>query len=144
MKEFLVSRFKGRSAGFYMGFAAAVLILAFDIAYIASDYGDRTFSVLTFVLMLAGSVLMMIYSFLNIKILDFIPAVSCILYGVGFGQHLILALESLSDVWNEVNFVGGNATLGAVFMGLFFVPMVVAVVAAFMREERVEVATKVL
>ena len=143
MKEFLVSRFKGRSAGFYIGFAAAALILAFDIAYITALSGDRNFSALVFALMLAGSLLMLVYSLLNIKLLDFIPAVSCILYGVGFGQHLILALESLSDVWNEVNFVGGNATLGAVFMGLFFVPMVVAVVAAFMHEERAEVRAEI-
>ena len=143
MKEFLVSRFKGRRAGFYIGFAAAALILASDIAYIAALSGDRNFSALVFALMLAGSLLMLVYSLLNIKLLDFIPALSCILYRVAFGQHLSLALESLSDVWNGVNFVGGNATLGAVFIGLFFVPMVAAIVAAFMREERAEVRTEI-
>lgn len=140
MKEFLSSRFKNRRVGFYLGIAAAVLMLVVDIAYIVSDYGDITFSMLSFTLMLAGSLLTIIYSILGYKFLDFIPVISCILYGFGFGQHLILALESLSDVWNEVSFIGGNATLGAVFIGLFFVPMVAAVVSAFMREDRKDAA----
>ena len=142
MKEVLLSRFKGRRAGYYVSLASAVLILAIDVAYIASDYGDRTFSPLTFALMLVGSLLTIAYCFTGLKFLDFVPAVSCIIYGFAFGQHLILALESLSDVWNQVNFVGGNATLGAVFAGLFLVPVVAAVVGAFMREDYRDSALK--
>ena len=133
--KMLLSRFAGRRAGFYVSLVSAVLILAIDVAYIASDYGDRTFSPVTFALMLVGALLTIAYCITGFKFLDFIPAVSCIVYGFAFGQHLILALESLSDVWNQVNFVGGNATLGAVFAGLFLVPVVAAAVGAFMRED---------
>lgn len=136
MKYSLRQIFAGRKVGFYISLASALLILIFDILYIALDYGDKTFSVLTFALMLCGSIITIVYCFIGRGMLDFMPAVSCILYGFGFGQHLILALESLSDVWNQVNFVGGNAQMGAVFTALFFVPVAAAVVAAFMNEDK--------
>lgn len=136
MKSWLINVFKGKKSGFYIALSSAVLILVFDILYIALDYGDKTFSVLTFALMLCGSIITIVYCFIGRGMLDFMPVVSCILYGFGFGQHLILALESLSDVWNQVNFVGGNAQMGAVFTALFFVPVAAAVVAAFMNEDK--------
>lgn len=135
MKSFLISRFKGRSFGFYLSFASAALMFVCDILYIATDHGDYTFSVLAFALLLVGSLLTLAYCLAGLKFLDFIPAVSCILYGFGFGSHLTVALESLSDVWNGVNFVGGNAMVGLAFIILFAVALIAAVVAAFLREE---------
>ena len=46
--------FSNRTIGFWIGFAASVLMLAGDAAFIATDRADRTFSFLTFGLILAG------------------------------------------------------------------------------------------
>ena len=136
MKEFLEKRFKNRGIGFYLGCATAVLMLIFDIVYIAADFGDRTFTVLTFVLILLGAIAEIIYALLDIKLLDFIPVLSCALYGIAFGQLLMVGLETLSDVWNDVNFVGDNPTMAITFIVLFAIGTVAAIVAAFMKEDK--------
>ncbi len=136
MKEFLKKRFVGRGIGFYIGFAAAVLMLVFDIVYIAADHGDRTCSILSFVMILLGSAVYIAYALLDIEFLDFLPIVTCALFGVAFGHHLTVGLETLSDVWNGVNFVGGNATMATAFIIMFGIGAVAALVSAFMRENR--------
>lgn len=136
MKEFLVKRFKGRGIGFYIGLASAVLMLVFSIVYIAVDSSDRTFSILTFALALVGAVIWIAYTLLDFKFLDFLPILSCACYGVAFAQHLRLGLETLSDVWNGVNFVGGNPTMAITFIVLFGIGMITALVAAFMKEDK--------
>lgn len=136
MKEFLEKRFKGRGIGFYVGVAAAALMLIFDIIYIAADFGDRTFSVLAFVLILLGVAVEAAYVLLDIKLFDFLPFVSCALFGVAFGHISMLGLETLSDVWNGVNFIGGNPSMAITFIVLFAIGTVCAVVAAFMRENK--------
>lgn len=136
MKEFLKKRFVGRGIGFYIGFAAAIAMIVFDIAYIIADRGDRTCSMLSFALVLAGSVLYIAYAVLGLDVLDFVPVATCALYGVAFGHHLMLGLETLSDVWNDVNFVGGNATMAVAFIVMFAVGTVAAVTASFFKENK--------
>ena len=121
MKEFLEKRFKNRGAGFYLGFATSVLMLIFSIVYIA--------------LVLLGALIGMAYALIDVKLLDFLPVVSCVFYGVAFGQHLFLGLETLSDVWNDVNFIGGSPALAITFIVLFAVGTVASLVAAFLKED---------
>lgn len=135
MKKFLEKRFKNRGAGFYLGFATSVLMLIFSIVYIAADSADRTFSVTVFVLVLLGALIGMAYALIDVKLLDFLPVVSCVFYGVAFGQHLFLGLETLSDVWNDVNFIGGSPALAITFIVLFAVGTVASLVAAFLKED---------
>lgn len=132
MKEFL----KNRSVGFYLGWAAALLMILGDILFIALDVTDRTFSAVTFVFVLLGAAAEIASAFLPEKIASAAPVVSCICYGVAFGQHLMLSLETLSDVWNDVSFVGGNAAVAVAFLVIFFVGTVAAVVSAFFVRAR--------
>ena len=48
--------FEGRNFGFYVLFAAALVALAGAILYLVLDGGDRTFTILGFLLALAGAV----------------------------------------------------------------------------------------
>ena len=48
----------------------------------------------------------------------------------------MVGLETLSDVWNDVNFVGGNPTMAITFIVLFAIRTVAAIVAAFMKEDK--------
>lgn len=128
--------FKNRPAGYYVGLATAVLMVVGDILFIALDGNDRTFSFVTFAFVLAGSAVEILSSFLPRKIAAAAPIVVCACYGVALGQHLMLALETLSDIWNEVTFVGGNAAMASAFLAVFAVGTIAAVVSAFLGRER--------
>lgn len=55
----------------------------------------------------------------------------------GFALTVNAALPSISDVWNGVNFIGGNATLGIIFSVTFFVAAVAGIISCFMKERAV-------
>lgn len=44
---------------------------------------------------------------------------------------LRVAVPSLSDVWNHVNFIGGNAFLGMTFAGVYLVAAILGVIVCF-------------
>ena len=103
--------FEGRNFGFYVLFAAALVALAGAILYLVLDGGDRTFTILGFLLALAGAVSTILAVLTRLK---FAPLVPTALYAAASALVLRLALPSLSDLWNKVNFIGGNAVLGTV------------------------------
>lgn len=129
MKEFL----KNRSVGFFIGLAAAILMIFGDILFIALDMSDRTFSFVTFAFVLLGAVAEIASVFLPKKVSSAMPIVVCACYGVALGQHLILALETFSDIWNEVTFVGGNAVVTSVFLAVFAVGTIASIISAFLK-----------
>lgn len=136
MKEFFVKRFAHKPVGFYIGLGAAAVMLIANIVFVATDVGDRTFSGLTLAMNLVGVAIWIAYVLLDLKLLDFMPIIGCACYGVALGQHLLLTLESLSDVWNGVNFVGGNAMLALGFAIVFAICMICSIAACFMRDRK--------
>lgn len=137
VKAYLKERFvSGRTIGFYLALGAAVLFLISDIIFVAVDAGDRTFSYVTFALILVGAAIEIVSVFFDYKFLDFLPVVSCACYGVAFGMHLYLGLPTLSDRWNGVNFVGGNGDAVITFAILFGIGLVAALAACFMKRRR--------
>ena len=121
---------------FSLGMFTAIFMLVADMLYIALDSSDRTFSMLAFGLILAGALVQIVSSILPKKIAFAMPIISVACYGVGFAQCLSLGLETLSDVWNQVTFVGGNATMAALFIGLFFVGTFVSIISSFVQDKR--------
>lgn len=136
MKEFFQKRFTDRPVTFYIGFAASLYMLIASVIFAGAAAGDRNFSLVVLLLNILGAAIWIAYVLLDIKILDFMPMLSCVCYGVAFGQHLMLTLESLSDVWNGVNFVGGNAYLALAFAIVFAVGLIISVVMCFMRDRK--------
>ena len=120
---------------FPLGMLTAIFMLIADVLYIALDGSDRTFSMLTFGLILAGALVQLLSAVLPKKIAFAMPIISVACYGVGFAQCLSLGLETLSDVWNQVTFVGGNATMAVLFIALFFVGTFTSIVASFTQGE---------
>lgn len=120
---------------FPLGMLTAIFMLVADMLYIALDSSDRTFSMLAFGLILAGVLVQFLSGVLPKKIAFAMPIVSVACYGVGFAQCLSLGLETLSDVWNQVTFVGGNATMAVLFIALFFVGTFTSIVASFTQGE---------
>lgn len=127
---------KDRTVGYWLAVASAAAFLIADVAFIATDMGDRTFSLVTFFFILGGVAVEFAYAALGKKGPDFLPVVSCALYGVALGMHWNLGLATLSDVWNGVKFVGGNATAALAFGIVFAVCTAAATVSCFMDQKK--------
>ncbi len=125
MKRLLINRMPG----VYVSLAAAVVSLAGAALYIALDGSDRTFTMLGFVLALLGAVSTGLVVLTRLKLAPIVPAV---LYAASFGTVLRVAVPSLSDVWNKVNFIGGNAVAGCTFAGVFLLCAVLGCVSCFL------------
>ena len=126
--------FKNRTVGFWIGLAAAFLMLIADIIFIITDYSDRTFSMVTFILILigvAGEGLIIVKDF------KFAPLLPSICFGVAMSIHLYLGLPTLSDVMNGVNFIGGDPNAVIVFGAIFLIGTFFAIVSCFMKQSKV-------
>lgn len=128
--------FKNRSLGFWIGLFASVLMLISNIAFIIYDDGDRTFSYLTFTLILVGVLSELLVIFKNYS---FAPILPPVFFGGGLAIHLYLGLPTLSDVVNGVNFIGGDPTAVIAFGVPFILGTVIAIVASFMDHELKEI-----
>ncbi|MEK3669825.1 MULTISPECIES: hypothetical protein [unclassified Paenibacillus] len=127
--------FKDRTSGFWIGFLAACLMLAANIAFIIFDYGDRTFSFVTFGLIIAGVLGELL---VLVKTYSFAPLLPSICFGVALSMHLYLGFPTLSDVINGVNFIGGNPQAVIIFGIAFAIGTVASLVSCFMKQSRSE------
>ena len=126
--------FKNRTVGFWIGLAAAFLMLIADIIFIITDYSDRTFSMVTFILILigvAGEVLIIVKDF------KFAPLLPSICFGVAMSIHFYVGLPTLSDVMNGVNFIGGDPNAVIMFGVVFLIGTFFAIASCFMKQSKV-------
>lgn len=120
--------FKNRSLGFYLALGTACLALVSAVLYIALDFSDKTFTLFGFIFALIGALSFILLFFIRKDYLTFVPTV---LYSVAFAFVLRYTLPSLSDVWNGVNFIGGNAFLGLAFSIAFLLTALISIVTSF-------------
>lgn len=132
-KNLIVHPFKNRTVGYYINLAAAALAIISAILLVAVDSGDRTCSFIAFAMMLVGGISFVAVMFIDIDLLTVIPG---LFYVLGFAFELSVTLPSLSDVWNGVNFIGGNAYAGLAFTILFLVSACLAIAANFMNHRK--------
>lgn len=131
MKKIFDKFFKDKTIIYLVGLLFSFVALISSILYIALDGGDKSYSGTSFILMLVGSLLFIPTLFVKFDILSIIPG---LLYVFGFGEALRATLPPLSDVWNGVNFIGGNAFMGLTFTIIFFICMVVQIVVVFNKK----------
>lgn len=136
MNSFMEKYVKNKTVGFWLGLGAACAMLVADILLIALDYGDITFSAITFSLIIVGAAIEIAYCFLDYKFLDFMPLLACACFGIALGAHWYLGLESLSDLWNGVNFIGGNQQAALGFGIVFAIGTVASIVSCFMNQKK--------
>lgn len=110
--------------------ASAIAVIGSGV-YFLMDGTDKTFTWLGVIFALIGAVSTGL-SFTKFRLAPFVTAVS---YSVAFGFVLRVTLPSLSDVWNKVNFIGGNALMGCVFTGVYLLCAVLAIIACFAEVE---------
>lgn len=125
--------FKNRTIGFWIQFAASVIMFAGAIAFYAVDYGDRTFSWITCLLIFAGVIFEAAAVCTNY---DAAPLLNAVCFGVALAYHLYIGLPTLSDILNGVNFIGGNADAVIIFSIVFFIGMAGSVAGCFMKQRK--------
>lgn len=107
-----------------------------SVVFAVLDAGDVTFSVYCVICIIAGSLIGLVDVFLSLEVLLWIAS---LLYAAGFGFHLYAALPSISDLWNHVNFIGGNQSLAITFGSIFAAIMLALLVSNFVidREKKI-------
>ncbi|MFA9376407.1 MAG: hypothetical protein ACERKZ_06600 [Lachnotalea sp.] len=125
--------FNNRTVGFRIGLIASCLMLIGDILFIITDHADRTFSMVTFILILIGVVGEGLVILKNYK---FTPLLPSICFGVAMSWHFYLGLPTLSDIMNGVNFIGGNPNAVIVFGVIFLIGTLAAIVSCFMEQSK--------
>ncbi len=108
--------------------AGAVALIG-SILYLVLDGSDRTFHMVGFLLGIAGAVCTLLPVLTHCKAAPLVPTA---FYAAAFGLVLRVAVPSLSDVWNHVNFIGGNAALGMAFAGVYFVCAILGCISCFL------------
>lgn len=116
--------FKSKSAAQYIAYTALLIGLIADIVFLVLDFGDFTFTTGCFVCILLGSLVGLADFFLNN---DLCLWVASFLYSAAVGFHLFKGLQSVSDLWNGVNFIGGNQTL-AIGFGIIFIVLAITLI----------------
>lgn len=130
---------KGRVLQFITALYMAVVVFA---CYLYAGL-DRTFSYLTFYSILGGAAFALIASFIPGKFGNILPLFVTTAYAVGVAENVMLDLETLSDVWNGVNFVGGNAQYAVIFGGLLLLGLLLQILSCFMGGDKKYVRIKV-
>lgn len=124
---------KNKTTGFYIGLVAAVLAIISSLIFTITNSSDRTFSIITVIFMVLGALAQLFNIFFDYKFSPIIPA---ILYSVGVSMHFNVGLETLSDVWNGVNYIGGNANAVIIYGILFMIVTIAAIVTSFMEQRK--------
>lgn len=125
--------FHNRTIGFWIGFVASLLMLVADVVFILTDGTDRTFSYITFGLILAGVVCQIFVVSCDWKVM---PLLCAVCFGSALSYHLFVGLPTISDVVNGVNFIGGNPTAVVVFGAIFAVGTLLTLCASFMNQRK--------
>ena len=125
--------FKNRTVGFYLGLIGCLAALIGAIGLVATDRGDITFSWITVILVALG----VLFECLNATTdLAVAPLLCAVCFGCALSWHLYIGLPTLSDIWNGVNFIGGNAQAVIVFGVFLAVATVFGVASCFMNQRK--------
>lgn len=132
----IIARLKQKSIPQLVAYAALILGLVVDIIFLAVDLGDFTFTLGCFICLLLGSIVGLIDFFFELR--GTFLWLACLLYITGLGFHIYAGLQSVSDLWNGVNFIGGNQTAAIAFGIVFLLITLVLAVVNFFGKKRAE------
>lgn len=102
------------------------------VYYLIQSNHDACFQVSILVLLAVGMVGEIASLFVKV---DFIPMLASSCIGVALGLMVYYALPTFSDLWNNVNFIGGNAFAYFMYLGLLLLSFVLSVIPCFLSEK---------
>jgi len=125
--------FKNRGIGFYLSLACSALSLVGAILFIALDGSDKTFSLIGFLLAIAAGLGFVLVLLVKNDLCALLPAVLSI---GAFAFTTRAMLPSLSDKWNHVNFIGGNAYMGLAFAIVFLISSLIGLASCYAGQQK--------
>lgn len=124
----MLTKLKNSSVRYKIGLIGSLVAILGVIAFIITDLGDRTFSWIVVGLVLAGVALYVVRLFIDFPVLTLL---SSFFFSAATAYSIYLMLPTLSDIWNNVHFIGGNPVQTVVFTSLFFLCDVTTMIACF-------------
>lgn len=121
--------FKGKSVWDYMCLAAVLPALVMLVYYCIQSNADGCFEVSILLLLLAGIILELVNAFYKF---DLLPMLAAVAFGVAAGLMLYYALPTFSDIWNNVNFIGGNAGAYFAYLSILMATFIVSAMPCFL------------
>ncbi len=129
--KLIIETYKKKPFVLKIAYIAMAVMLISDIVFLIINGKDQTFDIRCFILLMVGSVI----GLLSLKILSNVLLwVTSILYSIAVAFHLYVGLPSISDLWNNVNFIGGNQEISIVFGIIFTLGTIIVVISNFIGE----------
>lgn len=135
----MISFLKGKSVWDYISLAAILPAAVMLVYYCIQSNADGCFELSIVLLLVVGIVLELGYFFVRF---DFLPMLAAVMFGVAAGLMLYYALPTFSDIWNNVNFIGGNAGAYFAYLGILAATFAVSAVPCFLIGKKSEQATE--
>lgn len=105
-----------------------------DIVFIAIDINDKTFSISCALCILLGSIVGLTDLFVGFR--GVFGWIASLAYAVAIALHINVALPSVSDLWNNVDFIGGNQEIAIIFGVIFIVFEIALLVLNFLEKDK--------
>lgn len=127
--------FSNRKISFYIWAAAILLALGGGIYYVIQSNADSCFDIKYFIALAAGIILFCAGAFTR---KDFFIMLTAAAESAALGFMVYDMLPTLSDVWNGVDFIGGNLTAYIIYTAITFIITTVTVYVCFAGTENKE------
>ena len=124
---------KNRTPGFWLGLVAAVVALVADILLFVIARGDLTFSLTAFVVILAGVLSFLLVLGTDLKLAPMIPA---LFFAAGTALHLHQGIPSVTDIINDIVYIGGNGWYCIYFGIAFLAATFLSCVSCYMKQRK--------
>lgn len=105
-----------------------------DIIFVALDVNDKTFSIGCALCIFLGSIAGLVDFFVEIR--GIFGWIASLAYAVAIGFHINVALPSVSDLWNNVDFIGGNQEVAITFGVMFIVFEIALLILNFFEKDK--------
>ncbi len=103
------------------------------VYYFIQSHTDTCFQPVILILLAAAAVLENVSLYCKP---DVLPMLGSLILGVSFGLMLFFALPTFSDLWNHVNFIGGNATAFFIYLGSILAAFILSNIPCFMKADK--------
>jgi hypothetical protein len=124
---------RNKTFGFYLGFIASLSALIMDAFYIISDFGDKTFSIVAFLLILLGSICGILVLFTDFQ---FMQLLASVLISAGVGFIISVTIPTITDIFNGVVFIGGNQSAAVLFLITFLLCGIVSNLSCYFDKSK--------
>ena len=131
-KQIISNMLQHRTKAFIIELIAAIILLGGLIYYLIQSNIDACFNVFYFLFVLLSIIAVVIHLFIRF---EFLTVITAAMSGGACGFIVYDMLPTLSDVWNGVNFIGGNLEAYIAYTAITLIASIMLIVASFLGTE---------